>query len=161
MPDSLGTLLVSCPDRRGIVASLAQVLYGHGANILDSDQHSDREAGQFFQRLRFDTSELNTDRVALEHGIREVADRFEMTWRLTYDGAPKRVAIFVSKLDHCFFDILLRHRAGELDCELALVISNHPDLEEAANRFGLPYHLIPITKESKTEQEGRTDSLNS
>ena len=155
MSDHTGTLLVSGPDRRGIVASLAQVLYGHGANIVDSDQHSDREAGQFFQRLRFDTSELTTDRVTLETGIREVADRFKMSWRLCWDGSPKRVALFVSKFDHCFFDLLLRHRAGELDCELTVIVSNHPDLETAAERFGIPYHVFPITEENKVEQERR------
>jgi formyltetrahydrofolate deformylase len=137
------------------VAALAQLLYGHGANILDSDQHTDPEAGQFFQRIRFDTSELTTDRVTLENGIREVADRFEMSWRLCYDGSRKRVAIFVSKLDHCFFDLLLRYRSGELDCELVLIVSNHPDLEAAAGRFGVPYHVFPITKDTKAEQEQR------
>ena len=84
------TLLVSCPDRRGIVAGLAQLLYGHGANILDSDQHSDPEAGQFFQRIRFDVSELHTDRVTLERAIAEVGARFSMTWRLSSSTATSR-----------------------------------------------------------------------
>src|SRR5262245_61043213 len=98
------TLLVSCPDRKGIVAALAQLLYGHGANILDSDQHTDAEASVFFQRIRFDTSELHTDRVSLERAIAEVAARFEMTYRLADDEQKKRVAIFVSQYDHCLFD---------------------------------------------------------
>src|SRR5687767_15261093 len=114
MPDaSIGTLLVHCPDQKGIVASLAQVLYGHGANILDADQHTDPVARMFFQRIRFDVASLNTDRVALEQGIREVAGRFAMTYRLGYGDRVKRAAIFVSKLDHCLYDLLLRHRAGE------------------------------------------------
>src|SRR3954470_15559782 len=96
-PDSeRATLLVSCPDRRGIVAALAQVLYGHGANILDSDQHTDPVAAQFFQRLHFDLSELQTDRGTLERAIREVADRFAMQCELRYQSRVKRVAIFVS-----------------------------------------------------------------
>ena len=78
------TLLVNCPDGRGIVAALAQLLYGHGANILDADQHTDAAAGQFFQRIHFDLAELHTDRVALERGVREVAERFEMRWSLAY-----------------------------------------------------------------------------
>jgi formyltetrahydrofolate deformylase len=151
----IGTLLVSCADRKGIVAALAQVLYGHGANILDADQHTDAEAGQFFQRIRFDTAELHTDRVSLETGIREVVDRFEMSWRLAYDDRVKRTAIFVSKYDHCLYDLLLRHRAGELACELALVVSNHPDLEPVATQFGLPFHLFPITADNKRDQEQR------
>src|SRR5574342_634274 len=87
----LATLLVSCPDRRGIVAALAQVLYGHGANILDSDQHIDAGAGQFFQRIRFDQSELHTDRGTLENAIREVAERFGMQWRLSHARRRKRM----------------------------------------------------------------------
>ena len=94
---SLATLLVACPDRKGIVAALAQLLYGHGCNILDSDQHTDPVAGQFFQRIRFDLAELMTDRHTLEAGIAEVAKRFQMRFRLAY-GGPKRVAIFVSNL---------------------------------------------------------------
>jgi len=154
-PDSLATLLVSCPDTRGIVAALAQLLYGHGANILDADQHTDSAAGQFFQRIRFDLSEMHTDRTSLEHGITEVATRFSMRWRVAYGARPKRVAIFVSKYDHCLYDLLLRHRAGELACEIALVVSNHPDLEPVADQFGIPYEVFPITRENKREQEAR------
>jgi len=118
---TLATLLVSCPDRRGIVAALAQVLYGHGANILDSDQHTDSEASLFFQRLRFDLSELMTDRVALERAIAELAERFQMQYRLVYQAKRKRVAIFVSKYDHCLYDLLLRQRAGELSGDIVAV----------------------------------------
>lgn len=153
MSERIGTLLVSCPDRKGLVAALAQVLYGHGANILDADQHTDTEAGQFFQRVRFDLSDLNTDRVSLENGIQEVAERFQMASQLRYDGDAKKVAIFVSKLDHCLYDLLLRHKAGELDCEIPLIVSNHPDAEPIAEQFGIPYHVFPITKETKAEQE--------
>src|SRR5215468_3118754 len=123
------TLLVSCPDRRGIVAALAQLLYGHGANILDSDQHSDPEASQFFQRLRFDLTEIHTDKLALERAISEVAERFSMRWRISYASEVKRVAIFVSQYDHCLYDLLLRHRSGEIKCEVALVISNKSELQ--------------------------------
>src|ERR1700761_6389244 len=103
------TLLVSCPDRRGIVAALAQVLYGHGANIFDSDQHTDADAAQFFQRIHFDLSELQTDRGTLERAIAEVAVRFNMRFELRYRERAKRVAIFVSKYVHCLYDLLLRH----------------------------------------------------
>jgi formyltetrahydrofolate deformylase len=149
----LGTLLVSCPDRRGIVASLAQVLYGHGANILDADQHTDPIAGMFFQRIRFDMSSMTTDRVALEHGVTEVAGRFGMDWRLAYGHQVKRVAIFVSRYDHCLYDLLVRHRAGALACDVALVISNHPDLAPVAAHFGVPFHCFPITPGTKADQE--------
>jgi len=147
------TLLVCCPDRRGIVAALAQLLYGHGANILDADQHTDPVAAQFFQRIRFDLRELHTDLRTLEGAIAEVAERFEMKWRLTRPGRTRRVALFVSKYDHCLYDLLLRHKAGELRCEVAMVVSNHPDLREVTEQFDVPFHLYPITKETKAAQE--------
>jgi formyltetrahydrofolate deformylase len=151
----IGIMLVSCPDAKGIVAALAQVLYGHGANILDSDQHADPIAEQFFQRIRFDASELHTDRTSLETAIKEVASRFDMTWELAYGGHLKRVAIFVSRFDHCLYDLLLRHRSGELHCEIPLIISNHPDLAEVAAQFGIAFHELPITPETKQAQEAR------
>ncbi|HSC89343.1 MAG TPA: formyltetrahydrofolate deformylase [Polyangiaceae bacterium] len=161
MSSTLGTLLVSCADRRGLVAALAQVLTGHGANILDADQHTDRQAGQFFQRIVFDTAELTSDRLTFERAIDEVSKRFGMTTRLhfaaTTDGQPlrKRVALFVSKYDHCLYDLLLRHRAGELDCDIAAVVSNHPDLAHVAAHFGVPYHLVPTADRPKAEVEAQ------
>ena len=152
---STATLLVSCPDRRGLVATLGQILYGHGANILDADQHSDLEAGMFFQRIRFDLSDLRTDRASLEGAIADAAERFDMSWRLEDEGRTKRVALFVSKVDHCLYDLILRQRSGELDCEIALVVSNHETLRPVAEQFALPFHHFPITKESKREQEAR------
>ena len=155
----LATLLVSCSDRRGIVAALAQVLYGYGANILDSSQHTDSIAGQFFQRLRFDMSELQSDRATMERAVQEVAGRFGMRYRLLYASKPKRVAIYVSKYDHCLYDLLLRHQAGELQCELAMVLSNHPDLEKVAKTFGVPFHLSPKDGQNKAEVERREIAL--
>jgi formyltetrahydrofolate deformylase len=152
---AVATLLVSCPDTRGIVAALAQLLYGHGANILDADQHTDPAAGQFFQRIRFDLSAIHTDRTTLEHAIAEVAERFAMTWRIAYAGRPKRVALFVSKYDHCLYDLLLRQRAGEFACEIPLIVSNHPDLAPVAQQFGIPFEVFPITKDTKRAQEER------
>jgi formyltetrahydrofolate deformylase len=149
-----GTLLVSCPDRRGIVAALAQVLYGHGANILDADQHTDPEAHMFFQRIRFDVSELQTDRGTLERAITEVAERFSMSWKLGYDSRIKRMAVFVSQYDHCLYDLLLRHRAGELSCDIPLVVSNHEGLRPVAAQFGVPFEVISVTAQNKAEAEG-------
>ena len=154
-----GTLCVSCPDRKGIVAALAQLLYGHGVNILASDQHTDCETGQFFQRIHFDAGEMHTDDVALESGVREVAERFQMQSALRWASERKRVAIFVSRYDHCLYDLLWRNGAGELDCEIALVVSNHPDLEGLAGQFGIPYHVFPITADTKAEQEARERDL--
>ena len=149
----LATLLVACPDRKGIVASLAQVLYGHGANILDSDQHTDPMAGLFFQRIRFDLSSLTTDRVSLEHAIREVATRFTMEYRLAYVHEIRRVAVLASKQEHCLYDLMIRHRAGELACEMAMVVSNHAEAGPIASHFSVPFHHLPVTPETKDQQE--------
>ncbi len=157
-PNDSAVLLVSCPDRRGIVAALAQLLYGHGANILDADQHSD-PTGMFFQRIHFDLSEMHTDRVTLEKAIQEVAERFSMGWSLRYASQRKRMAIFVSRYDHCLVDLLWRHRAGELPCEIPLVISNHPDLEAIVKPFGIAFHVFPINRENKRDQEKREFDL--
>ncbi|HET9954266.1 MAG TPA: formyltetrahydrofolate deformylase [Polyangiaceae bacterium] len=153
MAKDLATLLVSCPDRRGIVAALAQVLYGHGANILDSDQHTDLHQQQFFQRIRFDLSELLTDRGTLERAIAEVAQRFSMQYRLVYAERPKRVVVFVSKYDHCLYDLLLRRRANEFSCEIPLILSNHPDLAPVARDFGVPFEVIEKNASNKREAE--------
>ena len=147
------TLLVCCPDRKGLVAALAQVLYGHGANILDADQHTDPVAGQFFQRIKFDMSELHTDRRTLEAAVGEVAQRFAMSWRLCDRTRRYKTAIFVSKYDHCLYDLLLRRQSGELATDIPMIISNHPDLEHVAEQFDIPFHHVPITKENKREQE--------
>ena len=153
MSAQIATLLVACRDRKGLVASLAQVLYGHGANILDSDQHSDPIASMFFQRLRFDMSSLTTDRVSLEGGIREVGARFSMDWKLSYSERVRKIAVFASKQEHCLYDLLIRHRAGELACEIAMVISNHADAEPIARHFGVAFHHVPVTAETKEAAE--------
>jgi formyltetrahydrofolate deformylase len=158
-PSETATLLVCCPDRRGIVAALAQLLYGHGANILDADQHTDPEAGIFFQRIRFDLDDLHTDRRTLSGAIAEVAQRLQMSWRLAWANESKRVAIFVSRQDHCLYDLLLRHRAREFACEIPLIVSNHPEHASLAEQFGCAYRVFPVSAENKHEQEQREIEL--
>ena len=153
------TLLVCCPDRKGLVAALAQVLYGHGANILDADQHTDPVAGQFFQRIKFDMSELHTDRRSLETAVAEVAERFSMSWRLSDRLHRYKTAIFVSKYDHCLYDLLLRQKSGELATDIPLIISNHPDLAPVARQFDIPFYHLRITKDTKAEQEASALAL--
>jgi len=158
----LVTLLVSCPDRRGLVAALAQLLYGHGVNILDADQHTDDSVGQFFQRIHCDMSEMHGDRHTMEQAIDEVAERFSMRVQLSYGDRRRRVAVLVSKADHCLHDLLLRHRAGELSCDIPLVVSNHPTLEPVATAHGVEFHELSITAgdaRSKVEQEAALASL--
>ncbi len=157
------TLLVSCDDRPGLVAALSQLLFALGLNILDADQHTDPDAGKFFQRIRFDLAvregSATIETATLEGAIREVADRYAMEWELRLDRNVSQMAIFVSKTDHCLYDLLLRHRSGELHCEIPLIVSNHPDLEGIAKQFGIDYHVFPITKENKKAQEEREIAL--
>ncbi len=148
----VATLLVSCADRHGLVAALAQVLSGHGANILEADQHRS-DAGQFFQRIRFDLSELLTDRGTLERALNEVATRFAMDLRLYYHSDSHRAAIFVSQYDHCLLDLLWRYRSGELRCTIPLIISNRNDLLAAVEPFGIPFFVFPINPLDKLAQE--------
>ena len=157
--DPTATLLLCCPDRRGIVAALAQVLQGHGANILEADQHTDRAAGVFFQRIHCDLAEMHTDRLTLEGAIADVAERLEMDWRIAYGDQLARMAIFASKTNHCLYDLLLRHQAGELRCEIPLIVSNHPDQARVAEQFGIPYHVLPVTPETRAEQEAQQRAL--
>jgi formyltetrahydrofolate deformylase len=150
---ALATLLVSCPDRKGIVAALAQTLYGHGANILQADQYTDAAAGQFFQRIVADLSEIHTDRVTVERALAELATRFSMSCRLRWSAPRKNVALFVSRYEHCLHDLLVRHRLGELACEIRLVVANHPDLERVARQYDVPFHHVPVAPDDKEAAE--------
>jgi formyltetrahydrofolate deformylase len=152
-PSLLATLLVSCADRRGIVAALAQTLYGHGANIVQADQHTDALSAQFFQRIVIDLSELHTDRVSVERAIVEVSARFAMTFRLQYAEPRRKVAIFVSRFGHCLHDLLSRHAMGELPCDVRLVVSNHPDFEDVATHYGVPFHHVPVQPDKNRAEE--------
>ncbi len=153
------TLCVTCDDRPGLVAALSQALYSLGLNIVDAAQYSDPIADKFFQRIRFERATSGSgkpfDEPALREAIGEVAARQAMTWSLRFDRDVQRMAIFVSKTDHCLYDLLLRHRSGELRCEIPLIVSNHPDLEPIAKHFGIAYHVFPITPETKATQEAR------
>jgi len=152
------TLLVGCPEQPGIVASIATVLELHGVKILSSDQHTDPVDKMFFQRIRFDLATLGTDRVALEGSVREACERFGMEYRL-YGDRKRRVAILVSKQDHCLYDLLARWRAGELNCDVAMIVSNHPDARPIAEHFEIPFHHLPVTKETKARQEQQVIAL--
>ena len=137
-------LLIACDDQPGIVAAVAGVLASHGANIISLDQHStDEEGGRFFQRTVIHLDGLAAKRPDLEASISEVADRFGMEWSLHDTAKRKRVAIFVSKYDHCLMELLWRTQRGELDIDVTMVISNHPDLAESVRSFGVPFVHIP------------------
>jgi formyltetrahydrofolate deformylase len=138
---------------------MAQLLHDHGANILEAQQHLDVQEGVFSQRIHFDLAELDIARDQLEALLAIECGRYQMRWRIAYSDRPKRVAIFVSKFEHCLYDLLIRHRLGELPCEIALVISNHPDFAGIASQFGVAFHVFPIDKQTKAAQEAREIAL--
>jgi formyltetrahydrofolate deformylase len=155
--DTTARLLITCPDRPGIVAAVSNFLFNHGANITALDQHStDPEGGLFFMRLEFQTPHLDVSREILEKAFAErVAARFEMNWRIAYAADLKKVAILVSRYDHALLELLWRHSNRELPCELTQVISNHDGLRLEVERFGIPYHYVPVEKERKEEAEAQ------
>lgn len=156
-PDPLNTavLTITCPDRGGIVAAVSQFLHNHGANIIHSDQHStDPQGGTFFMRMEFHLAGLDLAREPFERAFANVvATPFEMDWSVHYTTQPKRMAVLVSRYDHCFLDLMWRKRRGELNVEIPLIISNHEDLRRDAEMFGIPFHVVKVTKENKAEAE--------
>jgi formyltetrahydrofolate deformylase len=150
-------LLISCPDRPGIVAAVSSFLFRHGANIVRSDQHStDPEGGPFFMRMEFSTAEMDLAGDQLEDAFRlDVAERFEMDWRMSHPEERKRMAILVSRYEHCVLDLLWRWRRGTLDTDLVLVASNHPDLEEDVRSFGVPFEHVPVPSGGNARAEDR------
>ena len=151
-PDT-ARLLIACDDQPGIVAAVAGVLAEHGANIISLDQHStDAEDGRFFQRTVLHLDGLAARRPALEASIAAVAERFGMEWSLHDVARRKRVAIFVSKYDHCLMELLWRTQRGQLDIDVTMVVSNHPDLAEAVRSFGVPFVHIPAGDKAEMER---------
>jgi formyltetrahydrofolate deformylase len=157
MTDTTARLLITCPDRPGIVAAVSNLLYHHNVNITSLDQHStDPEGGTFFMRLEFQTPHLEVTRTSLERSFQAtVAERYAMQWWIHYAAERKRVSILTSRHDHALLELLWRASRGELEGELAQVISNHPDLQGAVESFGLPFHHVPVTPETKPDAEAR------
>jgi formyltetrahydrofolate deformylase len=156
MPIPITRLLVTCPDRPGIVAAVSRFLYEAGANIVRSDQYtSDPEGGTFFLRMEFALANGPArDGLAERFGL-AVAQRFDMTWRLWNAGQPKRLAILVSRHDHCLLDLLWRWRRGELEAEVVMVASNHELSRDDVVGFGVPFHHVPVAPGRKPEAEAR------
>lgn len=164
----IGRLLISCPDRPGIVATVSEYLFNRGANIIHSDQHStDPSGGTFFMRIEFNLSGLSRQRDEIKNGFSEIANSFSMQWQMSYAADLHRLAIFVSKADHVLFELLWRIRAGDIRAEVAMVISNHSDLEEMVVGWGVSFHYIPVNRDEKEVAEnaqiecmaGKVDTL--
>ncbi len=153
-------LLMHCPDREGIIAIASNFINNHGGNVISLDQYVDREEGIFFMRIEWDLTNFDIEReVMYELFERTFVKRYNVTFELYFSDVKPRMAIFVSKMSHCLYDLLARYTADEWNVEIPLIVSNHPDMAIAASRFDIPYHHIPITKDNKVEQEAYTIEL--
>ncbi|NNC76196.1 MAG: formyltetrahydrofolate deformylase [Acidimicrobiia bacterium] len=153
------TLLLSCADQKGLVAEVSRFIYEHEGNIIHADQHTDLEESVFVQRIEWELDGFGIDRAAISAKFAPIAERFDMDWRLRFSDERTRIALLVSKQAHCMYDLLARWRMGELEADIPLVISNHADLAGVANDFGVPFHHLPITPETKPEQEAAIREL--
>jgi formyltetrahydrofolate deformylase len=157
-------LLISCPDQKGEVASIADFVCRHGGNILHADEHADEESGLFLMRVEFDPKDFNIDLsqnnlADFSQQFSPIAEKFQMNWRLALSSHRPRMIVFVSKYDHCLVDLLYRHQSGELACEIPLIISNHPDNQPIADFYKIPYFAVEIGKDNKRQAEQRIQSL--
>ncbi len=146
-------LLISCPDRHGLVAAITDFIAQYNGNILHLDQHVDGQESIFFMRVEWDLSAFEMPRDQIQSAFRPIAERFNMTWRLRFSDEVQRMAVFVSKQSHCLYDVLSRWQSGEYKVEIPLIISNHSDLEPIARNFGIPYHVIAVSGDRKRQQE--------
>ena len=152
-------LLISCPDARGIIAAVANFVAAHNGNILDADQHSDLADGEFFMRTEIEAAGFDLTPTTCATAWQEVADRFSMRWRVHWSSQRKRMAILVSKQDHCLSDLLWRWRTGELEVDLPLVISNHNDLRSAVEICGPAFHHQPVDGTGTNDHESKMVDL--
>jgi formyltetrahydrofolate deformylase len=146
-------LLISCPDRKGLVAVISDFVFRHDGNILHADEHRDAETGLFLMRVEFDPSGMDVSLDELADQFSSLAARYEMRWRLAKGQRRPRMGILVSQYDHCLADLLYRHKAGELDCDIPVVISNHTAAERLAGFYGAKFVHVPVTRENKAEVE--------
>ena len=153
-------LLLHCPDKPGILAAVTDFITINKGNIVYLDQYVDREEKEFFMRIEWELENFLIPQEKVEDYFDTLyAQKYDMKYRIYFSDRKPRMAIFVSKMSHCIYDLLARYTAGEWDVEIPLIISNHPDLQHVAARFGIPFHVFPITKENKAEQEAKEMEL--
>ena len=149
-------ILVHCLDQPGIVARVTEFIYSNKGNIISLEQHVDHSVDRFFMRLKWDLDHFMIPKEKIRDYFQTlIATSYQMTFDLYFSEAKPRMAIFVSKMSHCLYDILSRWESGDWQVDIPLIISNHPDMQPIAERFGIPYHCLPVTKENKAEQEAR------
>lgn len=153
MMKKTATLLISCPDQQGLVAKIANFIYANGGNIIHADQHTDFEAGLFLTRIEWQLEGFNLPKDLIGPAFNAIAQPLGAKWELHFSDTIPRIAIWVSRQDHCLYDLIWRYRAKEFQAEIPLIISNHPHLQEIAKQFNIDYYHLPITKDNKLEQE--------
>jgi formyltetrahydrofolate deformylase len=155
VPKNTAILLVSCPDQRGLVATIADFVYRHNGNILHADEHADEGSNLFLMRVEFDPADFSFELSDFARHFTPIAERFKMTWRLAQSARRPRMAILVSRYDHCLVDLLYRHQSGELTCDVPVIISNHPDNKPIADFYGIPYETVAVEKDDKRSAEAK------
>jgi len=159
MDNSTAVLLLSCPYRSGLVSRISNFIFERGGNIVDLDEHVSVDEGLFSIRVEWELENFSISRSELNDAFTPLAREFKADWKIHFSDRRDRVAIFVSKYDHCLQDLLWRHKAGELFCDIAMIISNHPDLEPLAKFYNIPFYVFPINKQNKAEQEKKEIAL--
>ncbi len=152
-PQSSAILLISAPDQKGLVARITDFVYRRNGNIMHSDEHIDEDAGLFLMRIEWDLNGFALPRQEIRSAFEPMAQELKLDWQLRFSDEIPKAAILVSKYDHCLYDVLFRHRAGELKVDFRVIISNHPDLRHLAEYFGIEFLVFPVTKETKAAQE--------
>ncbi len=155
MASPTATLLISCPDRPGLVAKIANFIYANGGNIIHADQHTDLTTSLFLTRIEWQLEGFNLPRDVIATAFSAIAKPIEAHWQLHFSDSIPRLAIWVTKQNHCLLDLLWRQKAGELPAQIPLIISNHPNLEYIAKQFEIDFYHIPITKETKQDREAQ------
>ncbi|AUC15634.1 formyltetrahydrofolate deformylase [Tenacibaculum sp. SZ-18] len=159
MQSQVVTFLIKCPDQKGLVAKFTTFFYEQGFNILSCQQYVNAIADRYYMRIRLDAEDANITKNDLETEFLNLADSLSCTWSVHYEKEKQNVAIMVSHTSHCLYDLLERQREGTIDCNISLIISNHDKLKSIANMFDIPYYHLPITKETKKEQEAQVVEL--
>lgn len=150
--------LIQCPDQKGLVATITNFFAQREYNILHCQQYTDLQDGQYFMRIKLE-DDGQLQRSDLEQQFTKFAGESKLEWSVRYSDVPYRVALLVTRASHCPYDLLLRQQEGELKCDIPLVIGNHNDLENMANQFNIPFHHLPISKETKPQQEAQINEL--
>jgi formyltetrahydrofolate deformylase len=159
MPPLTAILLISAPDQKGLVAAVSEFIFRHGGNVIHADQHTDQEEGIFLQRVEFELEGFALGREAIAPAFAGIAESFSMRWQIRFSDATPRVAILVSRQGHCMYDLLARWRLDELAIGAPVIISNHADLADAAGRFNVPYHHLPVDASNRPAQEAAIEAL--